>query len=106
MGFPPTLWFEDMSGDGVLAVPEEGQDLASQLEYLFQTVVHPTRSAVRVRSSALLVGILHNSVPGKGLGGAHPFTQRPFENALFAGLLQRLTNHFFLRRPRNDTHSI
>ena len=50
--------------------------------------------------------VLHDSVPGKGFGGAHPFTQRPFQNALFAGLLQRLTNHFFLRLPRDDTHTI
>src|SRR5215213_4352958 len=63
-----------------------------------------SRKAVRVRSSALLPSILHNSVPVKGFGGAHPFTQRPFQNALFAGFLQRLTNHVFLRRPRDDTH--
>ena len=28
MGFPPALWFEETPGDGIQAVPAEGQDLA------------------------------------------------------------------------------
>ena len=41
MGFPPALWFEDAPGDGVVAAPEEGQDLAARVESLFATIRHP-----------------------------------------------------------------
>jgi transcriptional regulator with XRE-family HTH domain len=41
MGFPPALWFEDALGDGIQAAPEEGQDLASRVGHLFETIRHP-----------------------------------------------------------------
>ena len=41
MGFPPALWFEESPGDGIQAAPEEGQDLASRVGHLFETIRHP-----------------------------------------------------------------
>jgi transcriptional regulator with XRE-family HTH domain len=41
MGFPPALWFEDALGDGIQAAPAEGQDLASRVGNLFETIRHP-----------------------------------------------------------------
>jgi transcriptional regulator with XRE-family HTH domain len=41
MGFPPALWFEYAPGDGTQLVPEQGQDLASRVGHLFDTIRHP-----------------------------------------------------------------
>ena len=41
MGFPPEAWFEDTPGDGILAAPAEGQDLASRVGHLFDAMRHP-----------------------------------------------------------------
>ena len=41
MGFQPALWFEDTPGDGALAAPTEGRDLAGRVGYLFRAILHP-----------------------------------------------------------------
>ena len=41
MGFPPAAWFEESPGDGALAAPAEGQDLAARVGHLFETIRHP-----------------------------------------------------------------
>jgi transcriptional regulator with XRE-family HTH domain len=41
MGFPPALWFEDAPGDGAMAYPAEGGDLAARVEHLFEAIRHP-----------------------------------------------------------------
>jgi len=41
MGFPPEAWFEGALGDGAVAVPSGGQDLAGRVEHLFGAIRNP-----------------------------------------------------------------
>jgi len=41
MGFPPEAWLDEKPGDGALAAPTEGRDLAERVEHLFSSVRHP-----------------------------------------------------------------
>jgi transcriptional regulator with XRE-family HTH domain len=41
MGFPPALWFEEAPGDGIQAEAAEGQNLASRVGHLLESIRHP-----------------------------------------------------------------
>jgi transcriptional regulator with XRE-family HTH domain len=79
MGFPPEAWFDETPGDGALAVPAEGQDLAGRVGHLFETLRHPgtgepyTDADVARRSAGVLmetevVGIRSGAIPDPTVG--------------------------------------
>jgi transcriptional regulator with XRE-family HTH domain len=41
MGFPPEAWFDEIPSAGTRVAPPEGQDLASRVGHLFETIMHP-----------------------------------------------------------------
>jgi hypothetical protein len=70
MGFPPEAWFEDAPGDRALAAPPEGQDLASRVRHLFQTIRHPRMGEPYTNAGAarMSVGALTEDVESKRTG--------------------------------------
>jgi transcriptional regulator with XRE-family HTH domain len=79
MDFPPALWFEDAPGDGIQATPEEGQDLASRVGYLFDAIRHPgtgepytdadvARMSVGALTEDNVEGIRTGKIPGPTVG--------------------------------------